>query len=368
MKYNITKLTKQSNSNINNIFENYPQFMNYTIKNTYFIKLLYTLLDKSSDLELDHTIDKTREHIHVNSSYVSPEITQFIRDNEFYTYKTILQIKNITFNISFHSIDEINIERYLYFVKIVLNMCSQSHNNKEFNFKIILTDFKKTYPCIPIEPAHINSGLTYPAKNEVILFRKEEWLKVFIHECFHLFCLDFCDVDLDFKRLFKPLYNIESDFLFFETLTEFWARTINIAIISYSTKKYIMYDEFASLMQINIQVERIYCICQMNNLLSKMGFTYESLMDKERSLLFKENTNFFCYYVLTSVLFFHYEQTMAWFIEHNETLLQFSKNKQNVYLFFQYIKQIYRNPAFLKMIKNLNLNINNCNMTAFEMI
>ena len=372
MKYNITKLTTKSNENINTIFENYSDYMNYEIKNTYFIKLLYTLLDRAeNENKQDYTIHKKLEMLDIQSSYISPEITQFIKNTRFHSYKTQIIIKDIIHNIHFYSITEIDIdiEKYLYFIKIILNICSQSQinkSNKIFTFKIVLSDFKKEYPCIPVETSTINSGVTDPNKNEVIIFRKEEWLKVFIHECFHLFCLDFCNIEFNFIKLFKPLFNIESEFLFFETLTEFWARTINIAVISYFTKKNIMYEEFESLMKINIQVERLFCICQMNQILGKMGFTYESLMDKNRTIVYKENTNFFCYYVLTSVLFFHYEQTMAWFIEHNETLLQFSKNKKSVFLFFQFIKQVYRNPIFLSLIENIDTPLHNCNMSAFE--
>ena len=370
MKYSITKLTKSSNENINIIFKNYFNTnlkLEYNIKNTYFIKLLYTLLDRS-DIELNYTVKVTDETPIVTSSYMSKEIYEFIKKTTFRTYTTKIIINNIKHNIIIYSLEEINIEKYLYFIKLILSICSKSATAKhdEFTFKIILTDFKKEYPCIPIEPSHINSGLTDPNKNEIILFRKEEWMKVFIHECFHLFCLDFCHIELDFKRLFSQLFPIKSDFLFFETLTEFWARTLNIAIISYSTKKYILYEEFESLMKINIQVERLYCISQMNHLLGKMDYTYESLMEKDNE--YNENTNFFCYYVLTSVLFFHYEQTMAWFIEHNETLLQFSKNKNSVYLFFQFIKHVYKNPEFIKLTRQLNVPLYNCNMSAFEMM
>ena len=98
------------------------------------------------------------------------------------------------------------------------------------------------------------------------------------------------------------MYNIESDFLFFEALAEFWARTINIAVISYSTKKNILYEEFETLMKVNIQIERLYSLIQMKHILSNMGFTYDSLLDKSRTIPFKEETNFFCYYILTPIL------------------------------------------------------------------
>jgi len=369
MKFNITKLTKSSNDNINTIFENYPTQLEYKIKNTYFIKLLYTLIDKA-DIDIEYTLHETKEPLLMNNKFISSNIEEFINKTIFYTYTIEFIIKEINYKIQFYSPTSIKIDKYLYFVKLIINLCSQNSTGKHshFTFKIILTDFEKIYPCIPIETFHINSGLTNANTHEVILFRKQEWLKVFIHECFHLFCLDFCNIELDFKKMFTPLFNINSDFLFFETLTEFWARTINISIISYFTKKNILYDEFESLMIINLQVERIYCITQMNHLLNKMGFTYTSLMDKNREKPFIENTNFFCYYVLTCVLFFHYEQTMAWFIENNETLLQFSKNKRSVLLFFQFIRNVYKNPQFLLLISQLNCPLHNCNMSAFEIL
>ena len=105
----------------------------------------------------------------------------------------------------------------------------------------------------------------------------------------------------------------------------------------------------------------------MNYILNNMGFTYNSLMDKNRILEYNENTNLFCYYVLTPLLLFHYEQTMAWFIDNNQTILQFSKNKKNILLFFYYIKSIYNNPKLLNTISNLKeYNLKNNYMALFE--
>jgi hypothetical protein len=167
--------------------------------------------------------------------------------------------------------------------------------------------------------------------------------------------------------MFEPLFNINSEFLFFESLCEFWARTINLSIISYSTKKNITYEEFEGLIKINIKLETIYSLLQMKYILGNMGFTYESLIDKHREKEYTENTNFFCYYVLTPLLLFNYEQTMTWFIDNNETLLQFTKNKQNILLFFYYIKSIYKNEKFIQFLHNLKeYNLTNNHMALFE--
>ena len=130
-----------------------------------------------------------------------------------------------------------------------------------------------------------------------------------------------------------------------------------------------MYEEFEELMKINIQIEKIYSLLQMKHILGNMGFTYESLMDKNRELPFKENTNLFCYYVLTPVLLFHYEQTMAWFVEHNQTLLQFTKDNKSILLFFHYIKSIHKHAPLLKMIHKLeSYKLTNNYMSVFEIL
>lgn len=379
MKYSIAKLTPTSNKNINYIFENYTSKLKFEIKDTYFIKLLYTLLDKASDTIIEHTTFTDSVPVkNIESSYISPEILNFINTNEFIHHNVKFKIKDATYNIDIYTKKEIQLNKYIYFIKLILIMCSQHATTRYnvFTFKIILTDFKKEQPVIPVEPYTINSGLTsYPLKEtpddhkEIIIFRKEEWFKVFIHECFHLFCLDFSNSNKDYTKLFKPLFNIESEFLFFESLCEFWSRTLNIAVISYSTKKNIMYEEFEELMKINIQIEKIYSLLQMKHILSNMGFTYESLMDKKRERPFKENTNLFCYYVLTPVLLFHYEQTMAWFVEHNQTLLQFTKDHKSILLFFQYIKSIYKHKPLLDMIDSLDsYNLTNNYMSVFEIL
>jgi hypothetical protein len=203
---------------------------------------------------------------------------------------------------------------------------------------------------------------------EIIIFRREEWFKVLIHECFHMFCLDFSNSDSDYVKLFKPLFNINSEFLFFESLCEFWARTLNLAVISYSTKKNILYEEFEMLMKTNIKLESIYSLLQMKYILGNMGFTYESLMDKSREKEYTENTNMFCYYVLTPLLLFYYEQTMNWFIDNNQTILQFNKNHKHIVLFFYYIKSIYNRPEFLKYVHSLKeYTLTNNYMSVFEM-
>ena len=48
-----------------------------------------------------------------------------------------------------------------------------------------------------IDQIHVNTGFTTtcPVDSEIVIFREEEWFKVFIHETFHNFALDFSDMN-----------------------------------------------------------------------------------------------------------------------------------------------------------------------------
>jgi len=363
MKYSITKLTSKSNATIDYLFEKYPHLLK-KIKDTYFIKLIYTLLDKAN-VKTNYTLT-TEENIYVKpkqNDFISKEIMQHIEETKYTLYTIIFDIKGIKIHVKLYT-EKININKYIYFIRLILNLCAnESKQTKDFYITFYLTPFEKLIPTTSIDTIHINSGYTY--KNEIVIYRKEEWFKVFIHECFHLFCLDFDQVSIDFKKLFSPLFFIKSDFLFFETLVEFWARTLNISIVSYFTKKNISYEEFEFLMEVNLSIERVYAIIQMKHILNAVNTSYSQMIQTSEND-YKETTNGFCYYVLTALLFSHYEQTMAWFVEHNQTLLQFQKNTKHVYMFYHYIRSIYNSPHFLKEIDKPHYDVKHVSMSAFD--
>jgi len=357
----IQKLTKVSNQNINSIFEN-ESHLEYSIPNTKFITLMYNLI-RSYEYKKETFKTNITDMQDVKVEFMGNHIAEYIKTHKFYNNETSFVLNDISVALNIYSSNIINVDKYLFYIKLVLHLCMKTSSKppKEFSVKLILTDMAKTKPTLPVERSHINSGQTDPNKNHITIFRKEEWFKVFIHECIHLFELDFCNKRVDYVRLFKPLFKIESDFLLFEAYTEFWARIINLSIISYYTVDHISLHHFEKIMLINIQVERLFCINQMNHLLHNIGITYESLFIE---LKLRENTNFFCYYVLTSILFYNFNDTMDWCMKHNDNLLQFSN--KNVYIFFNFIKKHYRKPDFLHFIKGADKPLHNCNMSAFD--
>ena len=108
------------------------------------------------------------------------------------------------------------------------------------NIYIYMTPFKKELPDSRIhilDSNNVNSAFTYTTckpDNEILIFRKEEWFKVFIHETFHNLGLDFSNMNLySLNNKIKCLFAVNSDINAYESYCEFWARIINSAFISF---------------------------------------------------------------------------------------------------------------------------------------
>jgi hypothetical protein len=365
----VHELTKKSNDNINFVMETYPHLLHYSFSDTYFMKLIYTLLCKAqetrSKTKIEHESNVTP--VVESSRFVPSDIKIHIENTKYERYTITIYVRGACFEILLYTPESTDIQRFVSFIKLVIVLCSKDVElQKKYNITMILTDFEKgcddSITCI--EPIHINSAYNY--KTQIVVFRREELLKVFIHECFHLFCLDFKDVDIDFKPLLQPLFHVNSDYLLFEPLCEFWARTLNAAILSFFVNKDTSYEEFERYYNLNLNLERVYCLVQLKHYLSKFNMCYEDLIYGNIKS-YKEKTNGICYYVITAILFFNFQQTMNWFIEHNETLLQFTKENKHFYMFYHYLKSVYKDDKLLKTLFHMkDYKLNHLSMSVFD--
>lgn len=365
------ELTKMSDENINFIFncKSCKTELMREIKDKVFIKLIYDLLKNATKIT-NPTIYKINEDIELDiSEFIDNTISQYILKQTYTKYKININIKNKTFIIYVFTEKDINIQKIAYYLKLILYICNlhTTHTENVFTFKLFLTDFPKTEPNkLIIKPININSGYTLNHKS-IVIYRKEELLKVFIHECLHLFCLDFSnEIGINYSKLLEPTFKIKSDYLLFETYCEYWARTLNTAIFSFHIKEKITLNEFEDIFEINLNIERCFSILQMIHFLKTMNTTYYEIIEG-KSINYKETTNGFCYYVLTSLLMYNFEQTMNWFINNNQSILNFLTNEKSIYLFVEYIKSLYNKREFLLLLENFKIvPIKNMYMSVFE--
>lgn len=261
------------------------------------------------------------------------------------------------------------------------SQCSYSRSGK-YAFDIYFGDNKKGFSGgfnNKIEPYHVNSGLTFVDPtidtSRIIIFRTEEWFKTLLHECVHCFNLDIQSHKINFKKLFEETFYINSDMIVNEAITELWARFINCAFFTYcSLTKNMSVTDFVSYFTLNINIERAFSIYQSQKLLNRFGLEYEYLVDATKApltkKLYNENTNAFCYYVMTSLLFSDLGKTINWLTNKSNTELSFSKSERDVIVYSYYIKSQSKNPDMMKLYKEfnkLNLGIPGLKMSAFEM-
>jgi len=212
-----------------------------------------------------------------------------------------------------------------------------------------------------LDEENVNTAFTRtcPKNSEIIVFRKEEWFKSFLHETFHNFGLDFSDMNnSSCNSKILDIFPVNSEVNLYESYTEFWARMMNILFCSF----FSMTDkndekEFLSNVEVFINIERAYSFFQAVKILKFMGISYKDLYDKNidainlRKTLYKEKTNVLSYYIITLILLNNYQDFLAWCNVNNTSLLQFKKTNTNLDSYCKFIERKYKSSNILNGIE-----------------
>lgn len=228
---------------------------------------------------------------------------------------------------------------------------------------IYLTNFKKYIPFRHkdiLAPIHVNTAFTSSCSKqtkpaEIIIYRQEEWFKVFIHESFHLFGLDFSGYSSSsLTKCILELFPVKSEVNAYEAYTEFWAEIIHSIFISF----FITIDKptFISTAIFLIETEKKYSFFQMVKVLNHMNMKYGDLYSNigDNIKKYKENTNVLSYYILKTILLSKWNLFIDWCKENNTNLLLFSNKPEKQLIFCQYIKKYFTSIYFQKELEEAN--------------
>ena len=243
----------------------------------------------------------------------------------------------------------------------ILTHYSSSECSKSLNIFIYLTDFKRIIPdnnYTILGSYNVNGGFTTTCdkNSEIVVYRKEEWFKVLIHEAFHNLGLDFSKMNTNqFHSKIKQIFPINSKFNIFESYCEFWARILNSAFCSYNViDNKNDKDAFKTFLDFFIQIERLFYLFQCNKILKFLGISYQNLYETDngshiaRENLYKETTNVFAYYIVTAFLLDNYVNVMNWCNKNNLSCFKFNNSQRNLDLFYNLIENSYKRNEFLK--------------------
>jgi hypothetical protein len=261
---------------------------------------------------------------------------------------------------------------FIYLWVTVIHHYAKLECSQMLTIYLYLTSLKKLLPNSSSEVIgvnNVNTAYTIPCSepSEIIIYRKEEWFKVLLHESFHNFALDFATSPSDacVNRILET-FPIDSEVNLFEAYTEAWAEIWNMVFCSFlkthprhgpkkiSDKRYEdNLDTFLGNFQEISELELNYSVFQMVKMLNHMGLNYESIHSKEAHLnalrknLYKENSHVFAYYIAKSIILFNYQGFLAWCQKHNENTLQFKETHDNQHAFCEFIEKHFNTKRFL---------------------
>jgi hypothetical protein len=228
-----------------------------------------------------------------------------------------------------------------------------------------MTPFKKERPISRhggetevLSAIHVNTGLTRncEAHGEIIVYRTEEWFKVFIHESMHNFNMDFIDIDLREanERLRKVFCIPHDDVLLFESYTEAWARNIKIMIDTYFQNDR---TQFIYSVREKMTSNALFHIYQMVKVLDIMNLKYSQITVLTPDNLnvcrkqYAEETNVYAYYIFGGILSAYALPFICWCCDHNPgSAIRFRKTSKNLFEFTDFICNAARDPALLSIV------------------
>jgi len=250
----------------------------------------------------------------------------------------------------------------------ILNLYSSKQCSNSLVIYFYFTSLEKKLPESNIhilDEKHVNTAFTTtcPKDSEIVIFRYEEWFKVFIHETFHNFGLDFSDMNNDNCHAhLLSIFKVNSFVNSYEAYTEFWAEIINSLFCSfYSLKDKNNKHEFLSNAEFFINFERCYSFFQLVKVLDFMGLSYGDLyLNKPenkllRETLYKEKTNVLSYYVIKTVMMNNYPSFLSWCNKNNLSLIAFKKTIANQKNFCEFIEKNYKSASMLENVDNSEL-------------
>jgi hypothetical protein len=205
------------------------------------------------------------------------------------------------------------------------------------SINIFLTDLKKKVDREDIfdhnkktslSSDQVNTGVTYhySHKSDIYLWRKEEIVKVCIHELIHSLDWDIRKSEKDIFSLFSKEFDISKNILLSEAYTEAWAEILNCYICAYLIEKDPK-EIFCRFIHY-LEIETIYSMWQVYKIIQLAGTDEKCSVDNFINITDKD-TNVFPYYFLTTGILFNVADWTCLCENVCQNYVNFSVSKDN---------------------------------------
>jgi len=214
------------------------------------------------------------------------------------------------------------------FIRKVIERATKVINNKNFTIHLLLSPARKVLDKKrTLEPRHANSGFTYVNRNDIFIFRKEEFPKVIIHELIHHdtnIHSDFIKPENKQRLLSHFNINPQTEFILNEAIVELWATIIHLSFVS---KDYGI--SFAKL----LKAETLYSLYKARQIFE--------LQKKKPNQQWFDRCNIFAYIIIKTIFFFYFDDfNKIYSFPYDDTKIT------NFILTHSQIPEIKSNPSF----------------------
>jgi len=256
----------------------------------------------------------------------------------------------------------LNYEYYVHLMISYIIFCNGMNDkcSRKLTVYLYLTHFKKLLHKrdTVIGVKNVNSGLTYSCKdnNEICIYRKEEFLKVFFHEAVH-------SMGLDSERFRDPLFvkqmnetfSILTTNNYFEAFTEFLGVNYYLMFVSFYLSE--TKEESFKHTRMFLDNEVYFSMYQMNKVLSHNGLSYSDLVKNINTDLYREDSNVFSYYVLKTIMLYHGNEVFLFLKKNSKDLSYFLKKLAYDRKFIEETKQFQKKKVTEYLEKTMRMTI-----------
>lgn len=261
------------------------------------------------------------------------------------TYKEVkIKSGNNIFHLEFYYDRNDNLDKLIDALAYALSFTSQLSNHKvgTFTIKYYLLNTKRVLDGDTFfDKEEVNGGAcrSSPSECDITIWRKEEILKVTIHELIHGLSYDYKQDSQDIIDHYQSKYGIISPKMnTFEAYTEIFAELIHCYLLSRFIyvlyPKISQYDLFSTMVSLEIQFSHI----QSSKVLD--------LLELNKDV--NKDTNVTSYYIIKTELWNDLDNFLKFCIQNNEKIIKI----KNVNKYFDYLKKL--KPVVKKKYKSMN--------------
>lgn len=239
------------------------------------------------------------------NDFCSDKIYKYILKN--CTIKYTIQFNNNNYlnyytDSNFFNLNQDNIEQLHHICFIIALMKNITKNKHELIVNFYNTPFEKKFPNkkgIILDEDNCNSGSSLIGKYNISIWRKEEYKRVLIHECFHaLECDNILLYYPEFDNKISDYFCVKENINFCETYTETWATIINLFYYGWINKIDNIHSYY--LKELNYSIKLAKSILNHYNYKS-----IDEIFLSNTCKYFPQKTSVFNYYICKPFFLYH---------------------------------------------------------------